>query len=438
MSALARWFMHSGKKVAGYDRTSTELTTELIKEGIEIHFDDDVSSIPGYISPSSTLVVWTPAIKEGNELAYFQRQGFNIVKRSEVLGLISRQYKTIAVAGTHGKTTTTSMIAHIIKCANKNMIAFLGGITANYQSNLVMNGTASKDTLVVAEADEFDRSFLRLDPTIAVVTSADADHLDIYGTHENMLQSFRDFIALIKPNGHLIIHEKSKELASSCSAGVETYGRESGQFHAGNISVKNGVFKFDFIGQSKIQDIALGIPGFHNMENAIAAIRVALLLDIAPGVIRQALASFRGVKRRFEFIIRREDLVYIDDYAHHPAEIEAFIKSVKHFYPDKKLTVIFQPHLFTRTRDFAEGFSRSLSLADDVLLMDIYPAREKPIPGVTSDMLFQAITSQEKERCTKEDVLRKLKSHSVEVLATIGAGDIDTFVEPIKNMFAGK
>src|SRR6218665_602352 len=437
MSALARWFMRDGKKTAGFDRTATELTRELIKEGIEIHFEDNVSLIPSFVAPDRTLIVWTPAIKEGNELAYFQSRGFRMAKRSEVLGLISKQYKTIAVAGTHGKTTTSAMIAHILKCANKNMVAFLGGIAVNYQSNLVMHGTPSQDTLAVAEADEFDRSFLRLEPAIAVVTSADADHLDIYGTHENMLASFQDFMALIKPNGNLIIHEKIKGLASSCRANAETYG-EGGQFYAENISAQGGVFKFDFVGQSKIQDIELGIPGFHNMENAIAAIRAALLLNISAEVIRPALAGFRGVKRRFEFIVRREEAVYIDDYAHHPAEIEAFIKSVRHFYPSKKLTVIFQPHLFTRTRDFAAGFSESLSLADEVLLLDIYPAREKPISGVTSDILFDAIASPEKERCSKEDVLQKLRRRTLEVVATVGAGDIDTLVEPIKNMLLKK
>lgn len=438
MSALARWFKHKGLYVAGYDRTPTTLTQALINEGMEIHFEDKVELLPVNLTREKTLVIFTPAIPKNHaEHNYLKNQGFTILKRSEVLGLLTKNYKTVAVAGTHGKTTTSSLIAHILKAAGQNMVAFLGGITSNYDSNLVMNGEVSDKTIVVAEADEFDRSFLTLFPHIAVVTSADADHLDIYGDHNSMLTSFKDFISQINKDGKLIIHESVASLAESVIISKETYGMSRGQFFAGNIipTGRDGFFEFDLQGfGEKVEKIQLGVPGFHNMENAIAATRVAIHLGIDVPTIRKALASFKGVKRRFEFIIRRDDLVYVDDYAHHPAEIEAFLKSLKAMYKGKKVTVIFQPHLFTRTRDFAEGFSKSLSLADEVLLMDIYPAREEPIPGVTSDMLFKDITSSVKVRCSKKDVLQKLQDRKVEVLATVGAGDIDTFVKPIKEM----
>lgn len=437
MSAIARWFKHKGLRVAGYDKTPTPLTHELLEEGMEIHFEDRIEFIPGYISKEKTLVVFTPAIPKNHlEHSYLKEKGFTILKRSEVLGLLTKNYKTVAVAGTHGKTTTSSLIAHIIKSAKMDMVAFLGGITANYDSNLVMHGEVNDKTIVVAEADEFDRSFLRLFPHTAVVTSADADHLDIYGDHLQMLSSYKEFISQVNKGGNLIIHESIAMLANEApQVQTTTYGMSRGQFLAGNITAKGGFFEFDLIGLEKsMEKIQLGVPGFHNMENAIAATLVALKLGISEKVIREALLSFRGVKRRFEFIIKKDNLVYIDDYAHHPAEIEAFLTSLKEMYKGRKITIVFQPHLFTRTRDFAEGFSKSLSLADEVLLMDIYPAREEPIPGVTSDMLFKDITSPVKIRCGKNDLLQKLEALDVEVLATIGAGDIDTFVKPIKEL----
>jgi UDP-N-acetylmuramate--alanine ligase len=443
MSALARWFKHKGMRVAGYDRTPTPLTHELIEEGIEIHFDDKVEFIPGYINKEKTLVVFTPAIPKNHvEHNYLKTQGYTILKRSEVLGLLTKNYKTIAVAGTHGKTTTSSLIAHILKSAGKDMVAFLGGITANYESNLVMHGEVNANTIVVAEADEFDRSFLRLFPHTAVVTSADADHLDIYGDHLQMLSSYKEFMSQIVRKGNLILHESIALLANEIQhVKKETYGMSRGQFFAGNIVPisRDGFFEFDLLGlDRKFDKIKLGVPGFHNMENAIAAILVAQKFAVDDKTIREALLSFRGVKRRFEFVIRKNDLVYIDDYAHHPTEIEAFLKSLKEMYKGKKITVIFQPHLFTRTRDFAEGFSKSLSLADEVLLMDIYPAREEPIAGVTSDMLFNDITSPVKIRCSKMMFCRSWRIWNVEVLATIGAGDIDTFVKPIKELLSKK
>ncbi len=441
MSAIARWFKHKGLRVAGYDKTPTPLTHELLEEGMEIHFEDRIEFIPGYISKEKTLVVFTPAMPKNHiEHAYLKEKGFTILKRSEVLGLLTKNYKTVAVAGTHGKTTTSSLIAHIIKSANMDMVAFLGGITANYDSNLVMQGEVNNKTIVVAEADEFDRSFLRLFPHTAVITSADADHLDIYGDHLQMLSSYKEFISQINRGGNLIIHESIAMLANEAPhVKMTTYGMSRGQFLAGNITAKGGFFEFDLIGLEKtMEKIQLGVPGFHNMENAIAATLVALKLGIDEKLIREALLSFKGVKRRFEFIIKKEDLVYIDDYAHHPAEIEAFLTSLKAMYKGKKITVVFQPHLFTRTRDFAEGFSKSLSLADEVLLMDIYPAREELIPGVTSDILIKDITSPVKIRCGKTDLLQKLEALDIEVLATVGAGDIDTFVKPIKELLNKK
>jgi UDP-N-acetylmuramate--alanine ligase len=443
MSALARWFLRKGMNVSGYDRTATSLTSALQQEGMKIHFEDSVDMIPSEVrgGKEKTLVIFTPAIpKDHREHQFLKENGYTIMKRSEVLGLISRDYVTVAVAGTHGKTTTSSMVAHLLKTANKDMVAFLGGITTNYDSNLVMNGAVSADTIAVAEADEFDRSFLRLYPKIAIVTSADADHLDIYGDHESLITSFKDFIKQIDKGGHLIIHESIAEKLAGDIKDVnkDIYSMSRGQFFAGNITAKSGFFEFDLQGFGKVEHIRLGVPGFHNIENAVAASIAAWRCGVDVPTIKRGLESFSGVKRRFEFVIRHERLVFVDDYAHHPAEIEAFLKSMKSMYPRKKLTVIFQPHLYTRTRDFAEGFSKSLSIADEVLLMDIYPARELPIAGVDSDMLFKNITSPHKLRCGKGDLMEKLENIDVEVLATVGAGDIDTFVEPIQKMLRKK
>lgn len=443
MSALARWFMKSGMSVAGYDKTSTKLTETLREEGMVIHFEDKLENIPAGVmqGKENTLVIFTPAIpKDHIEYNYLKAQGYTIMKRSEVLGLISKGYKTIGVAGTHGKTTTSSMLAHILKTARKSMVAFLGGITTNYESNLVMEGDVSKDTIVVAEADEFDRSFLRLFPEIAIITSADADHLDIYGDHESLIVSFKDFIKQINKNGSLIIHESIDEKLASDANHVtkNIYSMSRGQFFAGNITAKSGFFEFDLNGFGKAEHIRLGVPGFHNIENAIAASVAAHLCGVKVPVIKAALESFKGVKRRFEFILKGKHVLYVDDYAHHPTEIEAFLRSMKSMYPQRKLTAIFQPHLFSRTRDFAEGFSKSLSMADELLLMDIYPARELPIPGVDADMIFRNVTSKVKIRCNKSDLMQKLDALNLDVVVTIGAGDIDTFIEPIKNMLVKK
>lgn len=443
MSALARWFMKKGLKVSGYDRTTTVLTAALEAEGMVIHYDDNVASIPAEVrnQKDKTLVVFTPAIpKDHQEHAYLKEQGYTILKRSEVLGLITKGYKTIGVAGTHGKTTTSSLVSHILHVAGRSMVGFLGGITTNYSSNLIMQGEVTPDTTVVVEADEFDRSFLRLFPQIAIITSADADHLDIYGDHEALITSFRDYIKQINTGGALIIHES---VAEQLTAGMDhvtkyVYSMSRGQFFAGNINASSGFFEFDLHGLGSVEHVRLGVPGFHNIENAIAASVAAHLCGVPTATIVEALGSFKGVKRRFEYVVRGKKVVYVDDYAHHPTEIEAFLRSMKSMYPERKLTVIFQPHLFSRTRDFAEGFSASLSLADELLLMDIYPARELPIPGVDSDMLMKDITSPVKIRCNKNDLMEKLASLDLDVVVTVGAGDIDTFIEPVKKLVETK
>lgn len=439
MSALARWFHRKGVRVSGYDRTQTNLTDELTVEGMNVHYEDSVDNIPAEVQldKAGTLIVYTPAIpKDHRELNHLRDQGYTLMKRSEVLGLITKGHTTIAVAGTHGKTTTSSLIAHILKQAGKNMVAFLGGVTTNYESNLVMHGEAGDETIVVAEADEFDRSFLRLFPRIAVVTSADPDHLDIYGNHDQLVGSFKDFIRQITEGGDLVIHETIADRLAGNTDHVNkhTYSLTRGQFFAGNVTARSGFFEFDLHGFAEVEKIVLGVPGFHNVENAIAASVAVSLCGVEMQSIREALRSFKGVKRRFEFIVRNPRVIFIDDYAHHPTEIEAFLTSVRTMYPGRRLTVVFQPHLYTRTRDFAEGFSRSLSLADELILMDIYPARELPIPGVDSDMIMKDVTSEVKIRCGKGDLMHVLEERDFALIVTIGAGDIDTFVEPIRKM----
>ena len=438
MSALARWFNANGYFVAGYDKTVTPLTQKLEAEGISVHYEDSIELIPDkVVSDNKTaMIVYTPAVpKEHLEFNFLKDNGFEILKRSQVLGELTKNYFTIAVAGTHGKTTTSSMIAHILKSSGRNCTAFVGGIMANYDSNLII-GNDGVDNVIVVEADEFDRSFLTLHPDIAVITAVDADHLDIYGSADSLKDSFKDFIRNIKNNGKLFIEEKSAQKIDVERLNVvnfKTYGLENGQINAEKTSVLDGEFKFDFNGSNtKIKELILPLPGFHNVENCVAAISVADELNIDAENIRKALSEYKGVKRRFEYIIKTNDLVFIDDYAHHPEEIRALLKSVRALFPEKKITVIFQPHLFTRTRDFAQGFSETLSLADEVILLDIYPARELPINGVNSEMLLTAISSGVKGVCTKEALIDELKNKDLEVLITVGAGDIDALVQPIK------
>lgn len=436
MSAIARWFIANGYELAGYDKTATPLTAALEQEGISVHFEDNVALIPHQFleNISQTLVVYTPAIpKNHTEFNYLVEKGFTLMKRSQVLGLLTQNMFTIAVAGTHGKTTTSSMVAHLLKNAGKNVTAFLGGITQNYGTNFLIN-EQPENPICVVEADEFDRSFLTLYPDLTIVTSTDADHLDIYGDHNHVLESFRMFVGQIKENGKLY-QKLGLELEGFTTNKSATFSLNQGDYYCKNLRIENAEMIFDICyPQGIIQDCSLLTPGFHNVENALAASAVALAVGLTPEEVKDGVCSFKGVKRRFEYHIRSQQVVYIDDYAHHPAEIEAFLKSVKALYPTRKLTAIFQPHLFSRTRDFQEGFAQSLELADDLILLDIYPARELPIEGVTSDIIFDKVNLDNKTLCTKEQVLEELKKRQVDLVVTIGAGDIDTLIAPIKEL----
>ncbi|MFY7827590.1 MAG: UDP-N-acetylmuramate--L-alanine ligase [Flectobacillus sp.] len=439
MSAIARWFIANGYQLAGYDKTATPLTQALEKEGAQIHFVDDVAQIPSEFlaDTSQTLVVYTPAIpKNHTELIYFQENGFTLMKRSQVLGFLTQNMFTIAVAGTHGKTTTSSMIAHILKNADRDITAFLGGITQNYGTNFLISSVANPLACVI-EADEFDRSFLTLYPDVAIVTSTDADHLDIYGDHNHVLESFRMFVGQIKAGGKLF-QRKGLALESYTPTSFE-FSLNEGQYRASNLRIENAEMVFDIVyPEGEIKDCKLLTPGFHNVENALAATAACFTVGLSADEIREGINTFKGVKRRFEYHLRQDNIVFIDDYAHHPTEIEAFLRSVKALYPSRKLTAVFQPHLFTRTRDFQEGFAESLSLADELLLLDIYPARELPIEGVTSSIIFDKVTLQNKEMVTKETLLDILKSKDLDLLVTIGAGDIDTLLSSIKEMLTAQ
>lgn len=438
MSALARWFKINRFEVAGYDRTPTALTDTLQKEGILVHFEDSIALIPtDFLQDiTETLVVLTPAVPADHlEYNYLKTKGFTIQKRSQVLGLIAAEMFTIGIAGTHGKTTTSSMTAHLLRHAGVNCSAFLGGITQNYGTNMLLNKPANnlKKVPCVVEADEFDRSFLTLFPEIAIVTSTDADHLDIYGSHASVLDSFSAFVSQIKPDGRLFMR-KGLELADKTRAQVAEYSLNEGDYHAENVHIDNACFVFDAVyPNGRIKKLSLQVPGFHNIENAIAAIAVGLEVGLSEEQIRAGISTFGGVKRRFEYYLKTDTKVLIDDYAHHPAEVSAFLSSAKALYPDRHITAIFQPHLYSRTRDFAKDFAQSLSLADSVVLLDIYPARELPIEGVSSDLIFNHITC-DKVLCTKSELVELIKNRPTDVVATIGAGDIDRYIEPIKTI----
>lgn len=436
MAALERYFLSRGIDVAGYDRTPSELTSALAKEGVEITFDSSVEAIPDRFKgcPDETLVVYTPALPDNHpQLSYFRSGGYEVVKRAEVLGRITRDTLGICFAGTHGKTTTSSMAAHILHTCPVGCNAFLGGILRNYDSNLLLSATSPYS---VIEADEYDRSFHHLRPHIAVITATDPDHLDIYGTEEAYLESFARFTELISPGGSLILHEGLKLVARPGSdVKVYTYSRDRGDFRAGNIRHRDGSIIFDFIApDTVVPDIELGVPVEINIENAVAALAACHLTGrMDPDAARRAIASFMGPKRRFEFWLKQSDPVraIIDDYAHHPDELKASIRSVKALYPGKKLTVAFQPHLYSRTRDFAAEFAEALSLADDVILLDIYPARELPIEGVTSKIIFDRITSPSKTMIAKENLTETIKNRNFEILLTAGAGDICNYLPEI-------
>lgn len=436
MSALARWFKHNGKAVSGYDKTRTALTDQLANEGLRVHFEDSIEAIGMSIrlSNEGVLVVYTPAIPNNHQgLNWLRDNGYQVLKRSEVLGVITRNMTSVAVAGTHGKTTTSSMIVHLLKTAGIDCTGFLGGISTNYGTNMVLNDKA--DSIAVIEADEFDRSFLTLHPDIAVITAADADHLDIYGDKDALKDSFRDFIKQVKTDGHLFVkNDLSKELVGETIISHTGYSLTVGGVRSENIRIEGSSFIFDYRNGSKdIDGFHLNVPGYHNVENMLAAIAVCRSLGADDESLKKGVRSYKGVKRRFEYIIKSDSITFIDDYAHHPVEIESLLRSIRDLYPNKKITAVFQPHLFTRTRDFSEEFSRSLSLADEVILLDIYPARELPIEGITSDMLLEDIACENKIKSTKEDLVDQINEWGPEVVLTIGAGDIDKLVEPIKN-----
>lgn len=430
MSALARYFKKLGWNVAGYDKTPSPLTKSLEEEGISIHYEDFNSSIPvPYNDKSKTLVVLTPAIpKNLGELLHFQFNEFEIVKRSEVLGLITQSTKGLGVAGTHGKTTTSTLLAHLLDQSELKCNAFLGGISSNFNSNLVVSPNSE---YTVVEADEFDRSFLRLSPYASIITSADPDHLDIYGDEKQFREGFALYAGLHKQGG-LVVQKYGLNLSSD--AKMKTYGiDESRADYCGtNIRVENEKYLFDLkIGNETWESIELGIPGIHNAENAIACIAMCRFLGLNESTIRKGLGTFKGVKRRFEYHMKSQKLIYIDDYAHHPTELKALIDSVKLLYPDRKITGVFQPHLFSRTRDFFAGFVAQLSRLDEVILMPIYPAREEPIPGITSDALLEKITAPSKLLLSAPEVVDYLSRRNEGVFLTIGAGDIDRIVNPL-------
>lgn len=422
MSALERFFLSLGKNVVGYDKTETELTSQLILQGINIHFEDNIDLIPDGITKENTLVIYTPAVpKDHLELNYFLTNDFKVMKRSEVLGEITRHTYNIGVAGTHGKTTTSSILGHILKVANVECTAFLGGIAENYDSNIILNG--SKYT--VAEADEFDRSFLKLSPKLAIVTSDDADHLDIYGERDEVKKSFQEFGAIVEEK---LFVRKGLEFNNAYTYGVDA----DADYNAYNVRIIDGHYVFDVqTPNGSLKDVGILLPGYHNMENAVGALAVADYMGVPHEKIREALSTFIGVKRRFNrFEINNK--IYIDDYAHHPTELDAAIRSVRELYPGKKVLGVFQPHLFTRTRDFADDFAKSLSKLDSLILLDIYPARELPIEGITSNFLLEKVDLREKLVSSLDNSLNEIKKQDFDVLLTVGAGNIDTIVKPIK------
>ena len=429
MSALARYFVAKGKLVSGYDRMPSEITKALQGLGVSIHFDDDVEHINStFLNAESTLVVYTPAIPDSHsELRYFKTHNFKVLKRSVVLGEITKQTICLAVAGTHGKTTTTSILGHLLNQCNAPVTAFLGGVSENYNSNLIINGTE----VTVVEADEFDRSFLTLSPDLACITSMDADHLDIYGDASALIKSFKDFTACIKPNGKLFVRNGLP------LKGI-TYGIEDdSDYSAQNVKIENGAYVFDVkTPKGLYKDFQFSLPGRHNLSNAIIAIAMAIEYGCSESEIAKGLASFKGVKRRFTYQIKTDDFVFIDDYAHHPEEIKAVYEAVREMYPKQKVLAIFQPHLFTRTRDFIDDFAKNLSKFDELLLLDIYPARELPIEGVTSKWLLDKINNSNKKLIQKSELINEIKKSDAQIVLTIGAGDIGKEVKNIKQAFS--
>ncbi len=429
MSALARYFHANNKYVAGYDKTPTELTNSLLEHGIEVHFEDSVRYIDErFLNSENTLVVYTPAVpKNHSELEYFRANGFKVLKRSEVLGLITEHTFCLAVAGTHGKTTTTSILAHLLFECDVPVTAFLGGISENYNSNLIISGTE----VSVVEADEFDRSFLTLSPNIACITSMDADHLDIYGDASHLIQSFEDFSKRIKSNGKLFV--KNGLPLRGITYGIE----DDSDYSVQNIKIENGAYVFDVkTPKTVLKNLVFNLPGRHNLSNALIALAMAVEYGCPHQQLAKALALYKGVKRRFTYQIKTDDFVFIDDYAHHPEEINAVYQAIREMYPNKKVLAVFQPHLYSRTRDFADEFAASLSQFDELLLLDIYPARELPIEGITSEWLLSKIKNENKQLVSKADLMSKIHKSQAQILLTIGAGDIGEEVKHIKKEFS--
>lgn len=428
MSAIARYFHSRGIEVFGYDKTLTKLTEKLEKEGIKIHYEDDVNQIPKGID----LVIYTPAVpRSHSELSYFFDNDFPVLKRAAVLGIISKAKKVIGIAGTHGKTTTSTITTHLLKEGNVDISAFLGGIALDFESNFV----EGESDYVVAEADEFDRSFLHLYPNVAAIMSMDADHLDIYGNIEAMHETFHQYVSQVQSGG-FVFYKADLPLNPKVNEGVsvQTFGVEQGDFQSKNLRVENGFFVFDL--QSPIENIdnlKFTLPGKHNIENATVAIAIAQSLGVSATDIRKALLNFKGIKRRFEFVIRENDKVLIDDYAHHPTELNAAIDAARTLYPTKKITGVFQPHLFSRTKDFVDGFAESLNELDEIVLLDIYPARELPIENVTSQIILDKITNSNKKIVSKQDLLRLYPNKDSEIILVLGAGDIDKLLEPLRD-----
>lgn len=438
MSALARYFHAMGMQVAGYDKTETTLTQELISENIAVQYDDDVKKLPAFLSNDnheSVLVIYTPAMPSDLKLLNYLKLQQTLYKRSQVLGMIAANTSTVAVAGTHGKTTTSCMVTHLLKTKGIQCSAFLGGISKNYNTNFIAGSFNQTPHTVVVEADEFDRSFLTLFPKYAIITSTDADHLDIYNTADELLKSYNQFASQVAHDGKLVCRLGLKVNVPN----MITYAiNEPADARGYNIRIENHEYVFDYsYNGNNINNIRSGMPGRHNVENVVAAITIALLHGAGVDEIKQGVSSFTGVKRRFDYQIKSKDVVYIDDYAHHPSEIEAAIKSAKELYPGMHTTVIFQPHLYSRTRDFADGFASSLSLADTTILLPIYPARELPIANVNSEMIKNKMTG-ECELCEKSDLLEMLTSYKTALVMTLGAGDIDTFVAPVRQLLNKK
>ena len=435
MSNLARYFLSINKTVGGYDRISSPLSRQLEAEGALVHYEDNMELVlPLFLVPNDTLVIYTPAVPATNaEYIYFSQNGFTIMKRSQALGEITKLSRAICCAGTHGKTTVSTMVAHILRQSNVDCSAFLGGILKNYKSNLLLSSTSD---ITVVEADEYDRSFHWLSPWIGIITSADLDHKEIYHTEQIYRESFEKFTELVREDGYLII-KKDIAVTPRCHESVKqyTYSLSEGDFYADRIHLGKGTLLFDFVyPEGRISDINLGVPLIINAENAVVAAAAAWLSGAEPEEIKKALSSYQGAKRRFDLRYQSDDIVFIDDYAHHPNELTASIMSIKKLYGDKKITGIFQPHLFSRTRDFVDEFAKSLSLLDELILLDIYPAREEPIKGITSQIIFDKVTIKNKTLCKKGELLALMKDKHPEVLVTLGAGDIDTLVPELEQI----